>query len=216
MIDGGKKMKQDSNAQISSLMDDDLSQSEMRFLLKRLSHDDELSDTLARYHLIGACARSEAISLSLNDRIRAELEQDASQEKFTQPKNSIFMRLVGGTSVAAAAAMLTFVGISQLALNDSPPELNPTNPGSQIANTNQIPVDIERSGLTLAPVAATQTLATIQPSKVQLQNYLMRHSQFARKSGQQGMMPYIYVVAGKNEKLSDSERKKLDEKATKE
>ena len=207
-------MNKDIQEHISRLMDDDLSVSEARFLIRRFSRDNEVTQTYSRYQMIGACIRREDFSQSLSKRIQDELNQDNSQEMLKTNARSSVLKYLGGTGIAAAAAMVTFFGVSQIALQEQP-GLQPQSDKALMATTqySQPPVDIERAGLTLSPVAATQTLATspIRVSKAQLQNYLLRHSQVARKSGQQGVMPYIYVVAGKKSLVSDEDRKDIEQ-----
>ena len=154
--------------QISAMVDDELDTHEMPFLLKRLTSDAALAQSIPRYQVISQMLRQDhtPITVDLLGRINQSIDADpevdeadaAADTPTSAPKKRSMFEQVAGVAVAASVAMITIWGVQTL----------PNDP-----DTEQV-----------AATATTATTATgtfwqsDQPVvEARLNTYLVKHNQ---------------------------------------
>lgn len=188
-------MTDDINEQISSLLDSELSQEEVRQTLDLLQEDEALRDRWDRYNLIGDAMRGEAIRFSnpsIADRVHARLEQESvdfsNVRHFpaTRPKPvpARWYRSAGGAALAASVAVVTVLSFPQF--TDVAPEV-----GS--------PLVVEQPAPNPASylVQSSTRWKNLSEPKVEskLNKFLIEHNEFAAPGGGIGVMPYANFVS---------------------
>jgi len=101
-------MNNELNEQISALADGELEADPARFLARRVSNDPALSETWARYHLIGNCLRGEACPPLRTDFSAAIWARIDDETAAANPRSAWLgraLRWSGGTAVAASVAV---------------------------------------------------------------------------------------------------------------
>jgi len=170
--------------ELCAMMDGELGQSEARFLLRRLGHEQQLIARWKRYHFSRAVLRGE-ISVSqvcLCDRI-AEVIAKEPTPTLEQANVSAFMpawlRPVAGFAVAASVAIAAFTLM----------QTEPLAPvADQIASRTSVTVpELSR------PIGLRAQLASASNSR--LQAYVMRHNAVTLPRRGRDLVPYMYLVA---------------------
>jgi sigma-E factor negative regulatory protein RseA len=204
-------MNQQIREQISALMDGELERDETRFLLKRLSGDDELPSRWSRYHVARLALRRQdipALSPGFADAVMAKL--DAGQPVVHQHAVSSWLRWGAGGAIAASVAVAALV-VTRPA-GDSAPGTIPagirTTVAQQGAPISVAPVAASSSSYVsdfrpplLAPNAPVDASPVSfgtdisQPMTIdpRMQSYLIRHYQAAGAVGQSGLVPYVLI-----------------------
>ena len=165
--------------QISAFLDDELSDEETAFLVRRFERDTEARDQLRRYTAIGCALRGELTTADpdvLRRRIASALHGAAPQQQAAarlaspQPWRSRLVRPFVGVGIAAAVAIAAVIALrsanearfpAEGALDRSPVQANQwTEPPSYV-----VPQEAAAGGPVAPPIRLT--------------NYLMRHGEYA-------------------------------------
>lgn len=187
-------MTDDINEQISSLLDNELSQKEIRHTLDLLQEDEALRNKWDRYNLIGDAMRGEAVrfsAVSIADRVQARLEHESVDFSNVQALPATRLRRfparwyksAGGAALAASVAVVTVLSFPQFT-NMSP------EPGSEVIAESVAPDP--------APylVQSSTRWKNLSEPKVEskLNSFLIDHNEFAAPGGI-GVIPYANFVS---------------------
>jgi sigma-E factor negative regulatory protein RseA len=99
---------------LSAAMDGELSREELRFLLRRLEHDDSLLQVWSRYHVAGDGLRHQLPTMAgsgFASRVMQLIEDEQSTSQVS-PKHRDWLRLSVGGAIAASVAVAALM-ISQ-------------------------------------------------------------------------------------------------------
>ncbi len=165
--------------QISAFLDDELSDEETAFLVRRFERDPEARNQLRRYTAIGCALRGELTTADpdvLRRRVTSALhgavpqQQLAARAAIVQPRRARLVRPFVGVGIAAAVAIAAVIGLRYAnearfpvegALDATPLQAGQwTEPPSYV-----VPQDAAESGPVAPPIRLT--------------NYLMRHGEYA-------------------------------------
>lgn len=187
-------MRDDINEQISSLLDSELNQEEIREALDLLQEDESLRNKWDRYNLIGDAMRGEAVRFShasIADRVQASLEHESVDFSNVQafPKSRArrstarWYKSAAGAALAASVAVVTVLSFPQFT------GLSPET-GGEIAAEQALPDP--------APylVQSSTRWKNLSEPKVEskLNDYLIEHNEFAAPGGI-GVIPYANFVS---------------------
>ncbi|AKH19665.1 sigma-E factor negative regulatory protein [Sedimenticola thiotaurini] len=187
-------MTDDINKQISSLLDSELEQDEIRQTLDLLQENESLRNRWDRYNLIGDAMRGEAIRFSnpsIADRVQARLEQEPMDFSNVRDFPSVrpkrfpprWYKAAGGAALAASVAVVTvlsfpqFTGFSPEGGGPLVAEQSTPNPASYL-------------------VQSSTRWKNLSEPKVEskLNNFLIEHNEFAAPGGI-GVVPYANFVS---------------------
>lgn len=187
-------MTDDINQQISSLLDNELDQKEVRHTLDLLQEDVALRNRWDRYNLIGDAMRGEAVrfsAASIADRVQARLEQESvdfsNVQAFPAARTGRFparwYKSAGGAALAASVAVVTVLSFPQF--TGVSPE-----PGRAVVAEQPMPDP--------APylVQSSTRWKNLSEPKVEskLNSFLIDHNEFAAPGGI-GVIPYANFVS---------------------
>ena len=174
---------------LCAMMDGELGQSESRFLLKRLGHEEQLIARWKRYHYGRAVLRGENLGgqVCLCERISVAIAQEPTPVPEHNRSSALlpaWLRPVAGFAVAAsvAVAALTLMQNEQI-----PPMSDQTLTGAvaSVGGTEQLPPVSLRAQPASTGSASANSL---------LQTYVMRHNAVASPRRGRDLVPYIYLV----------------------
>jgi sigma-E factor negative regulatory protein RseA len=164
--------------QISAFLDDELSDEETAFLVRRFERDAEARNQLRRYTAIGCALRGELTTADpdvLRRRITSALhgavpqQQLAARAPIVQPWRARLVRPFVGVGIAAAVAIAAVIGLRFANEARSPVEgleATPLQAGQWTEPPSYVvPQDAAESGPVAPPIRLT--------------NYLMRHGEYA-------------------------------------
>jgi len=101
-----------SNDQISALMDGELEAHECELVVRRLANDDSLKQSWGRYHLVRACLLKEyAGSHDIYSRVRAAVDDESVQHSVAPARHSWLKTSLGG-AMAASVALVAVIGLN--------------------------------------------------------------------------------------------------------
>ena len=173
---------------VSGLVDDEIDGSRGRFLLSRLSHDNDLRACWRRYHLYGDILRGarRRPGVDLTGAVAAAIADDPAPQRQTAVGG--WFKPLAGIAVAASVAVAAFTGLYQA----------PNAGGSADA----VPLAAEEASFSAGPSVPQQASvasATATPDRdpwasTRLQSYVLRHNEATARRGQ-GLVPYIYMVS---------------------
>ena len=106
-------MNQDVRESLSAGIDGELSNEQLRFLLRRLDHDASLQQTWARYHLARDSLRRQLPPMASTDfaaRVMQAVEQDGARSVATGRRNHWLRWSTGGAIAASVAAAALMIG----------------------------------------------------------------------------------------------------------
>ena len=173
--------------ELCALMDGELGQSEARFLLKRLGHEQHLIARWKRYHYSRAVLRGDNLGhhVCLCDRVSIAIAQEP-EPTLQQPIASAIMpawlRPVAGFAVAASVAIAAFT----LMQNEQ------ITPVSEQAMTS---ASADGSGqLPSMGLRAQTASAGSLPYDARLRSYVLRHNAIASPRRGRDLVPYIYLI----------------------
>lgn len=182
--------------QLSALSDGELASDSARFLLKRLDHDPELSETWERYHLIRDCLRRQN-TLAPPDfaaQVMAGIEADAqptSVQRATRAARSRVAQWLGGGAIAAAVAVVALMFSVRAPIDPGAPQGN-------LASVESLTTADLAPAWRLSPVSDRQAVVvSALPSQGEIDAYFMQHAEGSASSGQMGVLPYVQTVAAK-------------------
>lgn len=127
-------MNQDARESLSTGMDGELPVEQLRFLLRRLDHDDSLRQAWSGYHLARDGLRRETTLLAspgFAARVMLALEQESSVTKVVSQRHH-WLRWSGGGVIAASVAAAALM-ISQPAGNPGRLDPSTTSGASRVA-----------------------------------------------------------------------------------
>ncbi|TVS13754.1 MAG: hypothetical protein EA419_00985 [Wenzhouxiangella sp.] len=179
-------MTESNREHLSCLMDGELDKGAGKFLVRRLSSDEQLSGRWRRYHLIRACMHNElAGGIDLGSRVADAL---AAEQALT-PKaasGSRWFKPLGGAAIAASVAVAALVAINTSLMEREQPELLASEAGFV---SQPSPLD-HAFAQPLVPVSFSETSAA---DRQRIRSYVVRHNQAA---GGAGFVSYVPIVAG--------------------
>ena len=180
------------NEQVSALLDNELSDSEIASVLTELNHEHGLRQKWDRYHLIGDVMRGEPVQLratEISDRVRHLV--DSEPAIISKPKRggmssrkSFWTKPLAGAALAASVATVAVISAPGFLGLDEParPQLTATN----ISTTT--PVNRQN-------ISGTRWKNLTEPShETRLNGYLVDHSEHASPGTGIGVMPYATFV----------------------
>lgn len=196
-----------SVADVSALMDNELSRRECDAAVGGLAHDASLRATWQRYHLMRTALRREPhfpVAGDLADRIAARLHADPASARrglagvrWPSSRHAVFARAytraykgAAGLALAASVAAVAIVGVRTLtpavAPGGVPPQALAPAPAA-----NPAPISVAA-----APQTSRRGIHwdTAQPEvENNLNAFLVQHSEFTRTSGM-GVMSYVRIA----------------------
>lgn len=106
-------MNQDVRESLSAGIDGELSNEQLRFLLRRIDHDVSLQQTWARYHIARDSLRRQLPPMASADfsaRVMQAVEQEGAQPVATVRRNHWLRWSTGGAIAASVAAAALMIG----------------------------------------------------------------------------------------------------------
>ncbi len=180
-------MSEQIREQLSALFDGELAAQEQGLLLARLAQDPTLRRRWSQYQLIGDALRKglpAQIDPRLADRVMLAIEAWPTHSVGTAPIVRV-LKPLAGLAVAASVAVVAVLAVQQ--------SRAPT-PG-----TAQVATSLPTQSQTYVQVQGTRWQAP--PGNVQaphidnrLNEYLVKHSEYATSGGMPGMLPYVRIV----------------------
>ncbi|MCP4127602.1 MAG: sigma-E factor negative regulatory protein [Gammaproteobacteria bacterium] len=180
------------NEQVSSLLDNELSDTEMASVLTGLNQQHELRQTWDRYHLIGDVMRGEPIQLKateISERVRQQVELEPAiismpRKRGMGSRKSPWVKPLAGAALAASVATVAVINAPGFLGLDQPatPQLTAT----QISTA--VPVNRRNFSGTRWKNLAKPALQT------RLNGYLVDHSGHVSTGTGMGVMPYATFV----------------------
>lgn len=177
-------MNKETLEHLSSLVDGELSRETGLFLTRRLSSDEELGMTWARYHMIRDCLRQPGGKLAVSDmslQVQGLMTQEP-ESKTVSPKASRWIKPVAGFAIVASVAVVAILVTT--------PGLVPENGGPDVepfTSPNKL------SSLPISQPASFN--ANTRAGSQRLNSYLLRHKQVAGAVGRQGFVSFVPIVA---------------------
>lgn len=161
---------------ISALLDEELDHLEQEEVLRSIGDDSELSATWARYHLIRAVVRNEAVvhTPNLSERMKTVLHNEQSAQPVPRSRSFSMGRWLPGVALAASVA-----GLIAFSLLTTWP-------------TQKAPVETDR-------VAVVEQATKWETSTPALENtlnaFLVEHGEFTPMPNMNGLMAYAKFVS---------------------
>jgi sigma-E factor negative regulatory protein RseA len=170
---GDEGMSDSVKEQLSACLDGELADQEMDLLLKRVSRDAELRQSLGRYAVIGEALRGQVRTPTkdFSDRLMASIESEPAIEPVRERRSAVsrnkFVRPLSGIAIAASVA-IAVLSIQRIA---QPPAAESVAPAAaMVAATPSSP---EPSYV--VPVT-TQDVSFVPATR--LTNYVVAHSEY--------------------------------------
>lgn len=167
----------DTNEQISALVDGELRKGEMRALLERMSPGER--ERWERYHLISDVLRREVspplnhrLAARVSDRIAGEPSHRVTPIRTLRPSRGAW-RQAAGFAVAASVTAIAIFSVQSI---------NDTETGAAVS---------VQAGAETAPSGPAVASAGKLPD---LDTYVVEHNEYAASSGMQGVLPYVRLV----------------------
>lgn len=217
-------LKQDystAEESLSGLMDGELSELELRRLLKRLQDDEEMTHTWSRYHLIGAGLRGDlphalatpSFAASVSAAIADEDVHATSALSANKPKAVGWFNQLGRAAVAASVAGLVVVGVQQYNAEETVANAVATTVAPKAQHVD-LPSGINAPALSARTVAIQsgydsrpqesrrvlfvprQDSAPVynEDVSVYVNNLIEEHSGNAAANTHQGMLPFTRII----------------------
>jgi negative regulator of sigma E activity len=175
-------MTEQISDQISAFIDDELSDEESAFLLRRFERDAEARNRAARYTMIGAALRDELVGPDhsvLRRRIAVALTGTAppAQQRPAARLQWRYLRPAVGVGIAATVAVAAIMGLRavNVAHVGVPSSTSTLSAPLQTRATEPAPSYVVPREVADAPV-----VPVIAPA-VRLTNYVMHHSEYASR-----------------------------------
>jgi len=185
-----------SNEQISAILDDQCNEADLQAFMQDLKRDDVAdAETLQRYQLMGDGMRDELDQASFMDvsaAVHRAVEQEESYavvspvKKFPRFNLAAWLRPLSGLAIAASVAMITVVSFQTVKneSNDGLAQPIAQAPSAVITPVNQAFAQHVRVASTAAPEPTAE-------QNEQLNEFMINH---AGQSSMQGVMPYVRVI----------------------
>ncbi len=210
-------MTEQIHDQISAFIDDELSEQESAFLVRRLERDADARNQALRYSLIGSALRGELLQPHhdiLRRRIQSALNGGtvvAPVASRTAPVRRLrYLRPVVGFGIAATVAVAAVVGLRTLN-NPVGEALVPVAATTTIPAT-QGPVQARQWTEPASYVVPQDVPANQQPtSPIRLTNYLVRHGEYASGLGRTSVHSSVVGAAETFDRTLDESLEQVDE-----
>ena len=198
---GSSRERERMDESLSSLMDGEAGDLELQRLLKAASTDSALRATWSRYQLVSAVIRQQQVdavpSLTLADRIFAELDMGVNQQAGVAPVPARHVRSVwAGLAVAASVALAVVVGVQwqqqhagdRLIAQSSPAVAAPMAEVAAVAPPASVVLAAADQSVSGKPVAGAlqQGQTTVNP---QFERYMRYHLERVSLDPNRGMVP---------------------------
>lgn len=194
--------------QLSALMDDQLEEDQLRFLLQGLKDDEEARQKWRRYHMIGEAMRgapARSLDADFSAAVMAEIDVDAgvSEDDGLSNEPAWVKRLVSFAVAASVATVAVFVANDRGYFQDAPA------PSALVATAPAVTLEANSS-----PVASSLMQASTVASSVaewnevsgdiqqKLDRYLLNHAQTATGVPGQNMSQYIRLVGHRQQQAA--------------
>ncbi len=195
---------------LSALKDGEADELELRRLLNELDDNPELSQTWARYEMMGALMRDEAIStVDLSRGIRQAIDGEPMDEvPAAQPaaiattSSGQWQQWLTGGAVAASVTLAVLLGVrldsesvqpASVAQTQAPAAAVSSQP-SLTAQPVMLPVQSEQQVASRA-VQPVQNDMALPEAQRKLQQYVLQHTEHAALNTGRGMMPFARVAS---------------------
>ena len=160
-------MKNKTNERVSALLDDQLGRFEARRWTDEVVKDDQLSDRLARYQLIGSALRAELperLSRSFSQNVMAKLDVEPAIHAQQQRE---WKKPMTGLAIAASVALFSVFGLNSLVAPNADPvaigtlsgeakkiaSVLPATPEGKVAKSNNPVANPRSNSVPVTPVA---------------------------------------------------------------
>lgn len=179
-------------AQLSALIDDELSRNEVPFLVRRLAQDPEAVSQLGSYFMISDAIKRqlpEVMDAGLAERVRLALDAEpALQGARGGPRR--LLRPLAGLGVAASVAM---IALSYWSEQSVAPDMAPQG---FVAAGGSVPVQAVslRPDSSQPPQPVNQWNRLDPEMQKRLQGYLVNHSEHASSGQLGGMLNYVRIA----------------------
>lgn len=188
-------MNESLREQLSALTDGEMGRDALRFVLKGVGDDPKMAGVWSRYQLMGATLRrhDQAIAdAGFSRRVLAGIA--AGTDVDTMPASDArggWMRWASGGAIAAGvAAMALFVARGPVA------EIDPVAPAAPtLAREVNVPSSELHASVPTLPAAGEGTSSSSVLWDPRMQGYLLQHGRVAGQLGQEGFVPYVYLMA---------------------
>jgi negative regulator of sigma E activity len=171
-------MTEEINDQISAFIDDELSEQESAFLVRRFEHDEAAHERAVRYSVIGSALRGELLQpypAVLRRRIVSALDGAPvpSTSRVSERWSTRLVRPLLGVGIAASVALVALVGLRSL--NEAR-----VGPASGVAPAPGLVVrEVVSPPSYVVPPEVAEPNAIVSP--IRLTNYLVHHGEYASR-----------------------------------
>ncbi len=165
-------MSQIIDMQLSALLDGELPADQEALLLRRLEHDSELREKLARFSLIGECVRGGVVptsAMKISERVSAMIAAELPEHVSAAPVS--VARGFAGAGIAASIALLVMLNLSSIG-KQSVPGVNVAVQQQPAAQGGEEHADSAR-----------------------LMRYLVAHTQFSNSASRQLVDSHIAIAS---------------------
>ncbi|GAB4193801.1 MAG: hypothetical protein Tsb002_24610 [Wenzhouxiangellaceae bacterium] len=207
---------------LSSFMDGEMNHSAGTFFARRLSQDQDLSQTWSRWHLVRQQLRdggNAPLAFDLADRVSAALaeEMPVAAPAAAQGWGRRLMRPVASAGIAATVAMAAIVGVNQYRSGDTvtlpadhlaavpAANVDSRNDSAALAdNTPRIEMSSPAVPLPITTVGYTEQDTTDRLARARLNSYLMRHNQRAGWNSRVGFVSFVPATLTAHQNSNDA------------
>jgi negative regulator of sigma E activity len=174
-------MTEQISDQISAFIDDELSDEESAFLVRRFERDADARSRAARYTMIGAALRDEPVGPNhsvLRRRIAVALTGTAppAQQRPAARMQWRYLRPAVGVGIAATVAVASLLGLRAVNVARVGDPGNPTAASAPLQARAADPAPSY-----VVPRETSDTTPVLPAPQVRLTNYVMHHSEYASR-----------------------------------
>jgi negative regulator of sigma E activity len=175
-------MTDDINDQISAFIDDELSEQESAFLVRRFEHNPAARNRAMRYTVIGSAMRGELLQPDpdvLRRRIAAAMagvpQTAAAVPRQNQRWSFGFAKPLVGVGIAASVALVALVGLRSL--NEA--RFAPAPGAAAVTATGIVAQEVSVPPSYVVPQEVNGQHTIVSP--IRLTNYLVHHGEYASR-----------------------------------
>lgn len=194
--------------ELSALMDGEVSELELRRVLKNLDQDEELGQKWTRYQLASAVLQqqthgkaSQWANIDLSTRVSAALESESQHAVSTKSTRSPFLKPFANVAVAASVSAAVILGWQNFgqAPTVAPGSVATTAPAvtalPSVAESNSPFMAVSQGGLgNQGRYSNHEVIRYSSSNDARLNSYLISHSSNAAMSTAAGVAPYARAV----------------------
>ncbi len=188
-------MNESLREQLSALTDGEMGRDSLRFVLKSVGDDPGLADVWSRYQLMGSTLRRQDQAIAdtgFSRRVLAGIAAgtDVDSMPVSDTRGGWMRWASGGAIAAGVAAMALFVARGPVA---EPDLVAPTAP--TLAREVSVPSSELHASVPTLPAAGEGPSGGSVLWNPRMQGYLLQHGRVAGQIGQEGFVPYVYLMA---------------------